>query len=142
MAEFPIKDNPEFLATMEQMTASTRASYEAFNPVWEQLLDNDGYLKREIERSQRMRTVTLYAAGWSDAYPYEQDVSLNGITAADNIKVIGIHIPDGADEDQIKAWEKAAGFLMFNENGVSDGTITFRAKKKPEVDFSVVTEGG
>ena len=36
----------------------------------------------------------------------------------------------------------AAGFLMCNPDGVANGKITFKAYKKPTVDFRILTEGG
>ena len=52
-----------------------------------------------------------------------------------------MNIPDGASLDQVKAWKKAAGFLMHNPGGVGEGQITFKAYKKPVVDFAIITEG-
>lgn len=88
------------------------------------------------------RTLALKAAGWSSAYPYTQSVNASGITAGDDIKIIGLHIPAGATADQVKAWNKAAGCLISSLDGVKDGAITFRAYKKPAVDFQIITEGG
>ena len=68
-------------------------------------------------------------------------MAVEGVTAEDSIKIIGVNIPVGATLDQVKAWNKAAGFLMHNPGGVGDGSITFRAYKKPVVDFSIITEG-
>ena len=87
------------------------------------------------------RNVTLLASKWSTSYPYEQTVSVEGVTAADRVRVIGVVHQNGNNETQDKAIDKAAGHLMYNENGVKDGALTFRAKKKPAVDFTVVVIG-
>ena len=87
------------------------------------------------------RNVTLLAGKWSTSYPYEQTVSVEGVTAADRVRVIGVVHQNGNNETQDKAIDKAAGQLMYNENGVKDGALTFRAKKKPAVDFTVVVIG-
>lgn len=88
------------------------------------------------------RTLTLSAAGWSASYPFTQAVNAPGITANDDIKIIGLRIPANATAGQVKAWNKAAGCLMSSLDGVRDGSITFKAYKRPAVDFQVITEGG
>lgn len=88
------------------------------------------------------REISLPASGWSDTYPYEQTVDIEGITAEDSLRVIGVVHADGNTEDQDKAIDKAAGYLMFYADGVQDGAVTFRAKKKPGTDITVITEGG
>ena len=88
------------------------------------------------------RTLTLTAAGWSEAYPYTQTITVSGISANDDIKVLGVYVPADAALDQVKAWNKAAGCLMYNPDGVAEGKITFKAYKKPTVDFQIITEGG
>lgn len=95
-----------------------------------------------IEKVATHRNITLAAADWSDNYPYTQTVSAEGITADSNVKVIGLFVADGSTEDQVKAIKKAAGFLVSNTSGTGNGTLTFKAYKKPETDFTIVVEGG
>ncbi len=141
MADFPVTENPVFSSTMEQITTQDRGHPDTFNPRYQVLLDNDNYLKDDLEKKHNTRTLTLTAAGWSASYPYTQTVAVEGVTAEDSIKIIGVNIPAGATLDQVKAWNKAAGFLIHNPGGVGNGQITFRAYKKPVVDFSIITEG-
>lgn len=96
----------------------------------------------EIGKATTQRNITLSAADWSDTYPYTQTVTVDDITADSNLKVIGVYVPDGSTADQVKARNKAAGFLMSNEDATGDGTVTFYAYKKPSVDFTVIVEGG
>ena len=88
------------------------------------------------------RTLTLASGGWSDTFPFSQTIDVPGIKADDNIRVVGVFIPSDATLEQVKAWNKAAGFLMCNPDGVTAGKITFKAYKKPVVDFQILTEGG
>ena len=97
----------------------------------------DEAMKKIVNR----RILKLTAAGWSGSYPFTQTVDAAGITVADDIKVIGVYVPVNATLEQVKAWNKAAGYLMCNPDGVADGKITFKAYKKPAVDFQILTEG-
>lgn len=85
--------------------------------------------------------VTILASGWSNIYPYLNTVVVSGVSADSDVRVIGVHIPEDATQSQVKAINKAAGLLIENENGVGDGKITFKAYKKPSVDFTVVIDG-
>lgn len=95
-----------------------------------------------VNKAINQRTITLTASGWSASYPYAQTVSVPGITADDNLKIIGVNIPDGSTIDQVKAINKAAGFLMHSPGGVGADSVTFKAYKKPVIDFTITTEGG
>ena len=97
----------------------------------------DGAIKKIVNR----RILKLLAAGWNGSFPFTQVVDVAGITVADDIKVIGVYVPVNATLEQVKAWNKAAGYLMCNPDGVADGKITFKAYKKPAVDFQILTEG-
>lgn len=96
----------------------------------------------EVNKLLVPRVLTLPAAGWSDSYPYTQTINAAGVKSGDDIRVIGVYVPAGATLAQVKEWNKAAGYLIYNPGGVEDGRITFRAYKKPEVDMQIITEGG
>lgn len=89
-----------------------------------------------------MRTITIPASGWNDNFPYINTVTVEGITSETDLKVIGVYIPENATLEQIKSWNKAAGLLIENEDATTDNSVTFKAYKKPTVDFMVITEGG
>ena len=103
--------------------------------------DNMDIIDEAMKKIVNRRILKLTAAGWSGSYPFTQTVDAAGITVADDIKVIGVYIPANAALEQVKAWNKAAGYLMCNPDGVADGKITFKAYKKPAVDFQILTEG-
>lgn len=103
--------------------------------------DNMDIIDEAMKKIVNRRILKLTAAGWSGSYPFTQAVDAAGITVADDIKVIGVYIPANATLEQVKAWNKAAGYLMCNPDGVADGEITFKAYKKPAVDFQILTEG-
>ena len=103
--------------------------------------DNMDIIDEAMKKIVNRRILKLTAAGWSGSYPFTQTVDAAGITVADDIKVIGVYTPANATLEQVKAWNKAAGYLMCNPDGVADGKITFKAYKKPAVDFQILTEG-
>lgn len=90
------------------------------------------------------RNVTIPAVGWTSTYPYVNTVSVEGITAGSNIKILGVYAPPNASLDSVKAWNRAAGMLMTNsdDNATQEGKIVFKAYKKPGVDFTVIIQGG
>ena len=103
--------------------------------------DNMDIIDEAMKKIVNRRILKLTAAGWSGSYPFTQTVDAAGITVADDIKVIGVYTPANAALEQVKAWNNAAGYLMCNPDGVADGKITFKAYKKPAVDFQILTEG-
>lgn len=90
----------------------------------------------------KQRQVTIPSSGWSTSYPYTNTVSVSGLSADSDLKIVGVYLETDATEDEVKAANKAAGYLIYNESGVADGAITFKAYKKPTVNFTVITEGG
>ena len=88
------------------------------------------------------RNVSIPALGWSDEYPYTNTVPLDWAKNGQDIRVVGVHIPEGSTLEEVKSWNKYAGFLMEHGDGVQDGSITFQAYKKPTVDFTVIVQGG
>ncbi len=105
------------------------------------LNDNMDIIDEVMKKFVNRRILKLMAAGWSGSYPFTQAVDAAGIAVADDIYVIGVYIPANATLEQVKAWNKAAGYLMCNPDGVADGKIIFKAYKKPTVDFQILTEG-
>lgn len=95
-------------------------------------------LKAEI---RRIIPVTLTAAGWSgSAAPYTQSASAAGITEADNPMLVSM-LADGADLNTQKAYSKAFGIVASGTAVTGNGTVTFKAYKKPETDIVVGLKG-
>ena len=76
------------------------------------LNDNMDIIDEVMKKFVKRRILKLMAAGWSSSYPFIQAVDAAGIAVADDIKVIGVYIPVNATLEQVKAWNKAAGYLM------------------------------
>ncbi len=135
-----INDNPT-----EEQASIVSYSAEKVNQLLKNITELSGQsaeaLNEKIDRLHNHRTIALAASGWSDTYPYTQTVEVPGITADDSIKVIDIYADADTTLEQIKAYKKAAGLLMHSTGGVTDGKLTFKAYKKPAVDFQIMTEG-
>ena len=58
MADFPVTESPVFSSTMEQITTQDRGHPDTFNPRYQTLLDNDNYLKEDLEKKHTRRTLT------------------------------------------------------------------------------------
>lgn len=139
MADFPITDNPAFNQTMAPVTNKDRGAPDTFNPRYQKLLDNDNYLKKRAERSERILAVTIPAAGWSASAPYTQTVAVAGLTAEDNPILIKV-IPEAATPEQVKAYNKTFG--MIDDGDTADGQAIFKCyNKKPTIDLTVGLKG-
>ena len=77
---FEIKDPPEFTTDVTQWNKKTLADGVEMAKEIEKLLNNEVYLKKEAEKLSIPRNVTLLASKWSTSYPYEQTVSVEGVT--------------------------------------------------------------
>lgn len=100
------------------------------------------YSANKIRSLHKKREIKLLASGWSDTYPHEQTVSLAGITADMDLKIIGVVHEDGNTLAEDKLIDKTAGYLLSSSSGVIDNAAIFKAKKKPTIDITIITEGG
>lgn len=142
MAFIEIKNPPEFTLDVEQWTRRTKANGEQMSKeAIEPLLNNDVYLKGEIERQERVVLVTLAAAGWTGtAAPYSQTVNVQGVTEAMEPILVSA-LADGASEAVQKAYSKAFGLVSCGTASVGNGTATFKTYKKPATDITVGLKG-
>lgn len=139
---FTIQNPPEFTLEVEQWTRETDADgAQMASNVIEPLLNNEVYLKTEIERQERVALVTLTAAGWGgSAAPYTQTVQVNG--AREGMEPVMVSaLADGATLEAQKAYIKAFGILCGGTGILGEGTATFGVYKKPVVDITVGLRG-
>lgn len=93
----------------------------------------------EVNRIQGQKAIALTVSGWTgSAAPFEQTVSVTGITSAD-VPVPGIIYPGGCTRSQQKAINKAAGYIYEIETG--DGTVTVRTTVKPITEITLGLKG-
>lgn len=139
MADFPVKENPEFSVTVRKIETSDRGHPDTFNPTYQMFLDNDNYLKGETDRMKEMVTVLLPASGWSASAPYSQRVAVTGVRETDN-PVVTPCTPKELTAEEVKIGRKMAG--MITDGVTEDGYVTFYCgEKKPVADFSVYMKG-
>lgn len=139
MADLPVTKNPAFSETMGQITNKDRAAPDTFNPRYQTLLDNDNYLKKQMETRTRTVELTLPASGWSAAAPYTQSVNVPGLKESDKIQIMSA-VTKSTTAATAKSWEKMAGMVKAGE--ALDGRAVFYClEKKPTVDFNVKLVG-
>ena len=139
---FTIQNPPEFTLEVERWTRETDADgAQMASNVIEPLLNNEVYLKSELERQERVALVTLTAAGWGgSAAPYTQTVQVNG--AREGMEPVMVSaLADGATLEAQKAYIKAFGILCGGTGILGEGTATFGVYKKPVVDITVGLRG-
>lgn len=86
-----------------------------------------------------IKTAVLSASDWTGSEtPYSQTVNVAGIVATDT--PVLIKKLSGTETDAtVKAYNKAFGFIFAGETG--NGTVTFKAYKKPATDITVGLKG-
>lgn len=139
---FVIHNPPEFTLDVEQWTRQTKANGEQMaKNVIEPMLNNEIYLKGEVERQEHVTQITLTAAGWSGTTaPYIQTVAVSGVTKQMEPVLVSA-LADGASEATQKAYSKAFGIVSSGTASVGDGTATFKVYKKPVTDIIVGLKG-
>lgn len=96
------------------------------------------YSAQKINRLHNIREVTLNKANWGSTYPYSQKVTVNGITATDDVRVIGVKYT-GTSEATDRGIAKA--FSCLRDGQTEANAMTFYAKKKPEETITVYVQG-
>lgn len=93
----------------------------------------------EVNRIQETKSVTLPAANWTGTKaPFVQTVTVEGITETDKPGQ-GIIYPENCTRAQQKEINRAADYLYDLETG--NGTVTFRATVKPEINITIGLKG-
>lgn len=138
---FEIKNPPEFTLEVEQWTRETDADGAEMAKVIEKLLNNDVYLKTELERQGHIALVTLTVDGWTGtAAPYTQTVPVSGAKESLDLVLVSA-LADGASLEAQRAYAKAYGIVSSGTGALGDGTATFKVYKKPAVDITVGLKG-
>ena len=132
----------DFTDQITKWGRTTRADGDAMGQEIEKLLNNDVYLKNSTDRMIAAPIpVTLTVAGWTgSAAPYVQTVAAEGIKGTDNPILVSM-LADGATEATQKAYNKAFGIVAAGTGTTGDGTVTFKAYKKPTTDITVGLKG-
>lgn len=135
MADLPVTEYPKFSETMEQITNKDRAAPDTFNPRYQVLLDNDNYLKQQLETRTREAEITLLAANWSAAAPYTQTVDVPGLKETDKVQIMSAVTKDTPAETS-KSWGKMAGMIKAGE-ALNGQAVFYCLEKKPTSDFNI-----
>ncbi len=138
---FTIKNPPEFTVEVTQWNRETDADGVEMAKDIEKLLNNDVYIKTELERQEHTAFVTLTADGWSGtSAPYTQTVEVSGAREGQEPLLVSALL-DGAPPEVQKAYTKAYGIIGSGTGVLGEGTATFRVYKKPATDITVGLRG-
>lgn len=150
MAYCEKNDPPVWTDEIIKWDKETLGDGDAMGAVIEQLFNNTVYnnelldtlkntAENELDRMQAYKNIILPASGWSASAPYQQTVTVEGISESDT-PVIAVDIPEGTTAEQEKAIKKAASYISYADTG--DGTITVTCiAKKPETDMQLSIKG-
>lgn len=132
MAEFEIKNPPEYKETTEKLSMMDRGHPDTFNPLFGCLLNNDAFLNKNKADKSKIEQMVLVAAGWAgNAAPYYLTLPLAG-AKVDN--VIEILPRDFLTTEQANTLSAA----MIISGSQADGSVTLYAYgDKPLIDIPV-----
>lgn len=138
---FVLKNPPEFTMEVNQWTRETDADGAEMAKEIEKLLNNDFYLKTELERMDHVALVVLPASGWTgSSAPFVQTVSVEGAKEDRDARLVSV-LADGASLEVQKAYTKAFSIISSGTGVLGDGVATFKVYKKPETDITVGLQG-
>jgi hypothetical protein len=134
---FVLKNPPEFTVEINQWTRETDADGAEMAKDIEKLLNNDFYLKTELERMDHVALAVLPASGWTgSSAPYIQTVSVEGAKEDRDARLVSV-LADGASLEVQKAYMKAFSLISSGTGVLGEGVATFKVYKKPATDITV-----
>ena len=138
---FVLKNPPEFTMEVNQWTRETDADGAEMAKEIEKLLNNDFYLKTELERMDHVALVVLPASGWTGSTaPFTQTISVEGAKENQDACLVSA-LADGASLEAQKAYTKAFSIISSGTGVLGDGVATFKVYKKPATDITVGLQG-
>ena len=134
---FVLKNPPEFTVEINQWTRETDADGAEMAKDIEKLLNNDFYLKTELERMDHVALAVLPASGWTgSSAPYIQTVSVEGAKEDRDARLVSV-LADGASLEVQKAYMKAFSLISSGTGVLGEGVAPFKVYKKPTTDITV-----
>ena len=134
---FVLKNPPEFTVEVNQWTRETDADGAEMAKEIEKLLNNDFYVKTEVERLDHVALAVLPASGWTgSSAPFTQTVSVEGAKESRDARLVSV-LADGVSLETQKAYMKAFSIISSGTGSLGDGVATFKVYKKPATDITV-----
>lgn len=134
---FVLKNPPEFTVEVNQWTRETDADGAEMAKEIEKLLNNDFYVKTEVERMDHVALAVLPASGWTgSSAPFTQTVSVEGAKENRDARLVSV-LADGASLETQKAYMKAFSIISSGTGSLGAGVATFKVYKKPATDITV-----
>ena len=139
--EFVMNNPPAFSLEVRKWSRTTKANGDEMAKDIEKLLNNDFYLKTELERMDHVALVVLPASGWTgSSAPFVQTVSVEGAKENQDACLVSV-LADGASLEVQKAYMKAFSLISSGTGVLGDGVATFKVYKKPATDITVGLQG-
>lgn len=134
---FVLKNPPEFTVEVNQWTRETDADGAEMAKEIEKLLNNDFYVKTEVERMDHVALAVLPASGWTgSSAPFTQTVSVEGAKENRDARLVSV-LADGVSLETQKAYMKAFSIISSGTGVLGDGVAIFKVYKKPATDITV-----
>lgn len=141
MANCTINNPPTYTEVLRKWDKQTLADGDAMGKDIETLLNNDAYLKDQVDLRKTVISITLTASGWTgSAAPYSQKASNASIKAANDYELVSM-LADGANATTQAAYNKAFALVSQGTAVSADGSATFKVYKKPATTITVGLRG-
>ena len=139
MANCVIGNPPVWTNEIPKWDRNTVADGNDMGDLIEHLVNNEAYLKRQMETHENEVEITLPASDWSGSAPYTQTVEVPGLKATDKVQIMSA-VKKDTPAETAKTWEKMAGMIKAGE--ALDGQAVFYCPiKKPTEDFNIKLVG-
>ena len=132
-----INNPPIFTPEIRKWSRNTKANGAEMAQDIGKLLNNEIYLKTELERMDHVALAVLPASGWTgSSAPFVQTVSVEGAKEDRDARLVSV-LADGASLEVQKAYMKAFSLISSGTGVLGDGVATFKVYKKPVTDITV-----
>ena len=100
---------------------------------------NAEIIDAELKRATIEREIVLPASGWSGVGIFSQTINVPGIRTEDN-PILLEAIPKNTTSAEVKKYRKNFGYIFYGTT--ENGTASFFAYKKPDMELKGILKGG
>lgn len=139
-----VTNNVTGLSTIEDKTDYVETgdvfSADDINTTNKTVNQNQEYAETQFSAIKGEKIILVSKGNWSLSEPYEQTISVPGITENDSPIIGGPYLGDNPSKDIAKLRNKSFGYI---DRGVSEngGIRLYCYNTKPVIDFSIMVKG-